>query len=177
MDITLIMRSSINGKITHSDDPDETSWSSKEDQILFSSLKQTHNLIVMGSETYMANKERMKLKNNVLRIVFTRNPKKFRAKEITNRLEFVNTTPKKLVHNLESRGYTKMLLVGGSEINALFFKNNLIDKLHLTIEPRMFGLGKNIIAEQDYAVQLQLVSVKKLNDAGTLHAIYSIVKP
>ena len=35
-----------------------------------------------------------------------------------------------------------MLLVGGSEVNALFFKNNLIDKLHLTIEPRMFGLGK-----------------------------------
>ena len=70
-----------------------------------------------------------------------------------------------------------MLLVGGSEVNALFFKNNLIDKLHLTIEPRMFGLGKNIIAEQDYAVQLQLVSVEKLNDAGTLHAIYTVIKP
>ncbi len=177
MHITLIMVSTVNGKITHSDDPDETGWSSTEDQTLFSSLKQTHNLIVMGSETYLANKKRMKLQNNVLRIVFTRNPKKYRTNEVTDRLEFVNTAPKKLVHNLESRGYTKMLLVGGSEVNALFFKNNLIDKLHLTIEPRMFGLGKNIIAEQDYAVQLQLVSVEKLNDSGTLHAIYQVIKP
>ena len=177
MHITLIMVSTVNGKITHSDDPDETGWSSTEDQTLFSSLKQTHNLIVMGSETYLANKKRMKLQNNVLRIVFTRNPKKYRTNEVTYRLEFVNTAPKKLVHNLESRGYTKMLLVGGSEVNALFFKNNLIDKLHLTIEPRMFGLGKNIIAEQDYAVQLQLVSVEKLNDSGTLHAIYQVIKP
>ena len=69
------MVSTVNGKITHSDDPDETGWSSIEDQTLFSSLKQTHNLIVMGSETYLANKKRMKLQNNVLRIVFTRNPK------------------------------------------------------------------------------------------------------
>ncbi len=177
MHITLIMVSTANGKISHGDDPDETSWSSTEDQSLFSSLKQTHNLIVMGSETYLANKKRMKLQNNVLRIVFTKNPKKYRTSEIADQLEFVNTAPKKLVHNLESRGYTKMLLVGGSEVNALFFKNNLIDKLHLTIEPRMFGLGKNIIAEQDYAVQLQLVSVEKLNDAGTLHAIYTVIKP
>ena len=85
MHITLIMVSTANGKISHGDDPDETSWSSTEDQSLFSSLKQTHNLIVMGSETYLANKKRMKLQNNVLRIVFTKNPKNIvPVKSLTN---------------------------------------------------------------------------------------------
>lgn len=177
MHITLIMRSSVNGKITHSNTLSRLNWSSPEDAELFNKLKKKHSLIVMGRKTYIANKKHIKLQNNILRVVFTRNPEKYCDNEVTDQLEFVNTSPKKLIQNLESRGYTKMLLLGGSEVNALFFKNNLIDQLHLTIEPYLFGLGKPISSDEELAVQLQLTSIKKLNDRGTFHAIYRVIKP
>lgn len=177
MHITLIMVSTVNGKITRGDDPNVTDWSSPEDMILFADIKSKYNLIVMGNKTYQTNKDRIHLSEKTLRVILTKNPTEHKKDEVRGQVEFTDVDPKTLIHNLESRGYTKMLLVGGSEINALFFKNNLIDELHLTIEPRIFGLGKNIIADEELAVQLQLVGVKKLNQNGTLHAIYTILKP
>lgn len=177
MHVTLIMVSTINGKITRDDDPFVTDWSSPEDMILFTDLKSKYNLIVMGNKTYQANKDRIKLSKNILRLVLTKNPQDYKNQQVPEQLEFIHETPTQLIKNLEARGYKKMLLVGGSEINALFFKDNLIDELHLTLEPYLFGSGLNIIAEDELVVQLQLKSVEKLNQNGTLHAIYTILKP
>lgn len=171
------MVSTVNGKITRGDDPYVTDWSSPEDMILFANLKSKYNLIVMGNNTYIANKDRIKLSTKTLRIVLTKHVHEHKMDLLEGQLEFTDMNPKTLLSSLESRGYKDMLLVGGSEINALFFKDNLIDQLHLTIEPRLFGRGTNIIAEETFDIQLHLLSVEKLNDRGTLHAIYSVLKP
>lgn len=176
MYVTLIMVSSVNGKITHNNTISRSNWSSIEDTMLLNDIKKQHNLIVMGRKTYIANKEQIRLQNNILRVVFTRNPEKYRENEITDQLEFVNIAPKKLITRLESRGYAKMLLVGGSEINSLFFRDKLIDELHLTIEPYLFGKGINLLTEINFDVQLHCKSVEKLNTNGTLHVIYTIQK-
>ncbi|MFA6081553.1 MAG: dihydrofolate reductase family protein [Patescibacteria group bacterium] len=91
-------------------------------------------------------------------------------------MEFSNETPEKLIERLSTLGYKKALLVGGSIINGLFLKNNLVDELYLTIEPKIFGKGKNIVEEQSLDKSLQLINVKKLNKTGTLLLKYKINK-
>ena len=170
------MVQSINGKITQGETSDVSGWTSTEDKKLFAKEKEDHNLIVMGAGSYRVNKDRIKLSTKILRIVITSDPKIYQSETVAGQLEFTNDSPKILIQNLEARGYTKLLLLGGSDINALFFKSNVVDELRLTIEPYLFGTGKNLIGDQEISANLHLVSVEKLNDTGTLHAIYMVNK-
>jgi dihydrofolate reductase len=68
------------------------------------------------------------------------------------------------------------LLVGGATINGLFLKHNLVDELFLTIEPKIFGSGKNMTEGKLLNSKLQLKSVKKINKIGTLLLKYKINK-
>ena len=173
MKVILVAVSSLDGKITRGGDPNIYSWTSKEDTKLFFSSIKKHNLIVMGSKTYEAARGIIKLQKNKLRIVLTRNPKKYAAFTMPQSLEFSSETPQELIYRLETKGYKKMLLVGGSEISTLFFKFSLVDEMHLTIEPYIFGIGKTIVNEELYA-SLKLISFKKLNKQGTLRLKYKV---
>lgn len=174
MKITMVAVSSLNGKITKGEDPNIYSWTSKEDSEFFFSLIKENNLIVMGSKTYEAAKSLIKHEKNKLRIVLTRNPKKYLNQAKNGMLEFISENPPELIKKLESRGYSRMLLVGGSETNALFLGQNLINEIYLTIEPKLFGNGKNLVKDDDLDKQLKLVNVKRLNDQGTLQLKYKI---
>ncbi len=175
MKIILMMVSSLNGKITSGDDPDIYQWTSKEDNKQFFSHIKKHNLIVMGGKTYESSRDKIHLTKHTLRIVLTRNPKHYVNDTVKGQLEFTNETPTSLVKRLEQKGYNEMLLVGGSEINSLFFKSRLIDELHLTVEPKLFGTGKNLINESELNVNLQLIDIQKLNTRGTLHCVYKVL--
>lgn len=172
MNVILVMVCSLNGKITRGDDPVVTNWSSPEDQKLFASLIEESNLIVMGKKTYEAGKLRMKLQKGKLRIVLTRNPEKYQS--IPGQLEFTDQQPRDLVKRLEEQGYQHMLLVGGGNVNAMFFKEHLINEIHLTVEPLLFGKGKPLVAEDFFEVPLRLIEMKKLNKKGTLYLVYTV---
>ena len=75
---------------------------------------------------------------------------------------------------MSALGYKKILLVGGATINGLFLKQNLVDELFLTIEPKIFGYGKNIVEGNLLNTSLQLISIKKINKFGTLLLKYKI---
>jgi dihydrofolate reductase len=175
MNVTLVMVSSVNGKITNNTDLNVTHWTSQEDARLFAQLKKKQTLIVMGSATYKAAKQMLALSKKTLRIVLTRNPHMYRADSIPGQLEFTNESPPELIKRLSSSGYTEMLLAGGPIINALFFKSNLINAVRLTIEPLLFSKGKNLIIEDQPNIHLQLVKVQKLNRRGTLHLTYNVI--
>ncbi len=176
MKVTMVMLSSADGKTTKGNDNNIYTWTSTEDQKYFFSLIKKNNLIIMGSETYNASKPVIKLEKGKLRIVLTRNPKKYITQTVVGQLEFSEETPEKLIKRLSSLGYKKALLVGGSIINGLFLKQNLVNELCLTIEPKIFGNGKNIIEGQSFDKSLRLISAKKLNKGGTLLLNYKINK-
>lgn len=176
MKITLAAVTSINGKLTRGDDADIYKWTSKEDAKLFFETIEKHNLIVMGSKTYNAARKIIKLKKDKLRIVLTRNPGKYKSETVTGSLEFSSESPKELVSRLEKKEYKEMLLIGGTEINTLFLKNSLVDELHLTIEPFVFGRGKSLVLEEDLSLSLKLIDIKKLNKKGTLCLKYKVDK-
>lgn len=175
MKVTMVAVSSLNGKLTKGNDPNIYSWTSKEDSQMFFSLIEKNNLIVMGSGTYEAARSVIKLKKNKLRIVLTRDPKKYLNQTIKGILEFTNENPLKLIKRLEKRGYKKMLVVGGSRVNTLFLKSKLVDEIYLTLEPKIFGTGKNLLNDEDINVSLKLTSVKKLNKQGALSLRYKVI--
>lgn len=176
MKVTMVMISSIDGKTTQGNNKNVYSWSSPEDQEYFFSLIKKNNLIVMGRETYEASKPVIKLEKGKLRIVLTHNPKKYFQKSVKGQLEFSNETPKKLIKRMSLLGYKKILLVGGATINGLFLKSNLVNELYLTIEPKIFGSGKNIVEGQLLDKSLRLVSIKRINKIGTLLLKYEYIQ-
>jgi len=175
MKAILVVVASINGKSTKGEIANVRLWSSKEDQKYFSSLIKKSNLIVMGRETYEAARPIIKLAPHKLRIVLTRNPERFKRFEVLGQLEFTNESPSELIKRMETLGFKKMLLVGGSAISSLFFQQNIIDEVWVTLEPYIFGKGKGLFEESNLDVSLQLNSVKKLNKKGTLLLKYSVV--
>lgn len=186
MKITLVMVSSLNGRITKGNNPDIYRWTSKEDQKFFFSLIHKSKLIVMGSKTYEAVRSFVLPKDpdrkTKLRVILTRHPQKY-AKESRpghpvspsqGGLEFTSVKPKQLVNQLAKRGYKELLLVGGGEANKTFLEAGLVNELLITIEPKIFGTGKLMIGEGAFNKNLKLVSVKKLNKQGTLLCKYTL---
>jgi 2,5-diamino-6-(ribosylamino)-4(3H)-pyrimidinone 5'-phosphate reductase len=51
-------------------------------------------------------------------------------------------SPVDVVHYLGSLGYTKYLLEGGPTLNSIFFENNLVTTIYLTIVPFLIGEKK-----------------------------------
>lgn len=175
MKIILAMVQSADGKITYGDSPNIHRWTSQEDQRHFAKLTKQAKLIVMGSKTYEAAKKMMKLESGKLRVILTRDPKKYADQTIAGQLEFTDETPQDLVTRLSNKGYTEMLLAGGGEINGLFFDAGLVNELLLTIEPRLLGAGKSITTQTNIS-SMKLLNVEKLNDQGTLLLKYQIEK-
>jgi dihydrofolate reductase len=69
-----------------------------------------------------------------------------------------------------------MLVVGGAHIGTSFLKEQLIDELWLTIEPRIFGAGSNFAIEEKLDINLQLIKCEKVNTRGTLITKYAVLK-
>jgi dihydrofolate reductase len=80
-----------------------------------------------------------------------------------------------LIERLSKAGYKKLLLVSGEGINKLFFEASLIDEIHLTIEPYLFGSGKKITAAFSGFRNLKLLSCEQLNKNGTLLVRYKVI--
>lgn len=165
---------SVDGKITKWGNPDVSEWTSEKDKKHFFELRQQHNLIIMGKNTYLVAKPTMKLSSERLRVVMTTNPHEFKDQVRPGKLTFTNEQPKELIERLEFQGYKKALLVGGSQINAAFLKEKLVNELLLTVEPKLFASGNTIISDNKLEINCKLEEIQKLNDRGTLLLRYTI---
>ena len=67
-----------------------------------------------------------------------------------------------------------MLVVGGSEVAAIFLREKLITRLLVTVEPVVFGGGKNLLNGLITGVNLKLEKFRQLNDQGTLLLEYRV---
>lgn len=174
MNVILVMVQTVSGKITKGDDPDIYSWTSKEDKDFFFGMLNKYSLVIMGSSTYEAAKENIKPEQRRKRIVLTRHPEKFDEDKIPGKIEFTDEEPGELIKGLESEGYDQLLLVGGGETNTRFFEKNIVCELYITIEPLLFGQGKQVIADGNFTTKLTLLSSEVINKRGTLLLHYRV---
>lgn len=172
--ITMVMVTSANGKITFGNDPDIYKWTSLEDSQMFFNMVKKADMVIMGSLTYQSIRSKINPNIGPFRLILTHHPKKYINNSIPHRLEFTANSPQQIYDQYRSK-YKSILLLGGGEINSLFLKSKLVDELYLTIEPLLFGSGKNLIGKSDLKINCNLLKIKKLNKKGTLLLVYKLL--
>jgi dihydrofolate reductase len=173
MKTILVFVSTLDGKVTKWGDSYIKSWSSHRDQDYFNKIWNDSRLIIMGSNTF--NAEPIKPNSNHLLVIMTRHPSKYKSYEVLGQLEFTNESPAALSKRFKMEGHEKMLMAGGAHLATSFLKEQLIDELWLTIEPKIFGIGGNFATEEKLDINLQLISCDKVNEQGTLFTKYTVI--
>lgn len=174
MKVILVFVSTLDGKITKWGNPHVKDWSSHNDQEYFKELWDNSPLIIMGSSTF--NAEHFTPSSNHLLVVLTKHLLKYKNYEVAGQLEFTDKSPQELTEQYQERGFKTMVVVGGAHIASSFLKEQLIDELWLTIEPKIFGTGGNFVIEEQLDINLKLTSCEKVNDQGTLITKYAVIK-
>jgi len=174
MKTALIFVSTLDGKVTKWGESNVRLWSSEEDQKYFKKTWNASKLLIMGSNTFDADP--LKPSPNHLLIIMTRDPSRYKEYEVSGQLEFSDDSPIQLVSRFEKEGYEQMLVVGGAHIGTSFLKEQLIDELWLTIEPKIFGTGSNFAIDEKLDIGLRLISCDKVNEQGTLITKYAVKK-
>lgn len=168
MKITLIAVATIDGKLAR-DEKHYVNWSSPEDKKLFFGATRKAGVLIVGHNTYKTFPAPLPGR---LHVVLTRDTSD--KADVPGVVEYTDKTPHEIVAGLEARGYSAAVLAGGGEVNALFLKAGLIDELWLTIEPLIFGAGIDLFRGAEFDVRARLISVKQLNEGGTLHLEYNL---
>src|SRR5256885_3740494 len=176
MKVILVVACSVDGKTTKWHDGTAHEWVSKEDQEHFSSLIKQQTILVMGKQTYLDARTRMKLSPKTLRVVMTKTPEKYQENAVPGQLEFTSLSPCELLNKLQQQGHQQVLLLTGETLSTLFFREKLVNEIWITLEPVLFGTGKNLVSLEKFEVVLQIQSVEKLNKRGTLLLKYTVVE-
>lgn len=174
MKVILVFVSTLDGKITKWGNPHVKDWSSQKDQDYYKKLWNHARLIIMGSSTF--NAEHFSPSSNHLLVVLTKHFLKYKEYEVAGQLEFTDKSPLKLTEQYQKKGFKTMVVVGGSHVATSFLKEQLIDELWLTIEPKIFGTGGNFVIEENLDINLKLTSCEKVNEQGTLITKYAVIK-
>lgn len=169
MKIVLLMAITLDGKIAKSTNQ-LADWTSKADKKIFVAETKKAGVIVMGETTYNTIGRPLPGRLN---LILSLEPEK--KENIPGSLEFIKAEPKEIVANLKKRGFETMILGGGAMVNGSFLKENLIDEIWLTIEPKIFGEGLPLFNGADMNLNLELINVEKLDD-NVLHVRYKIIK-
>jgi dihydrofolate reductase len=174
MKTILIFVSSLDGKVTKWGEPNVRSWSSHQDQDYYKKVWNESRLIIMGSSTYNADTFNPSPEHQI--IVMTSHPDRYKSFEVPGQMEFTNETPVELSFRFANKGHQQMLVVGGPHVATSFLKEQLIDELWLTIEPKIFGAGENFATDAKLDINLSLIHSDKVNDQGTLITKYAVLK-
>jgi dihydrofolate reductase len=174
MKTILIFVSTLDGKVTKWGDSHIKLWSSHQDQEYFKNIWNESQLIVMGSNTF--NAEPLNPSSNHQFIVMTGHPEKYKSLEISQQIEFTNESPVELTARFKKKGHEQMLVVGGPHVATSFLKEQLIDELWLTFEPKIFGTGGNFVTDGQLDINLRLIKCEEVNEQGTLIIKYALLK-
>lgn len=174
MKAILIFVSSLDGKVTKWGEPNVRSWSSHQDQDYYKMVWNESRLIIMGSSTFNADTFLPSPTHQI--VVMTSHPDRYKNLETPGQMEFTSETPVELYSRFSINGHQQILVVGGPHIATSFLKEQLIDELWLTIEPKIFGIGLNFATDEKLDISLRLLQSEKVNDQGTLITKYAVLK-
>lgn len=174
MKTILVFVSTLDGKVTKWGNPHVKTWSSQNDQDYFKKIWNNAHHIILGSNTY--NAEPIKPNPNHLVIIMTKEPLKYEKFNALGQLEFTSDSPVQLIQRFEKEGQELVLVAGGAHIATSFLKEQLVDELWLTIEPKIFGTGGNFVIDEKLDISLKLISCESVNDQGTLFTKYKVIK-
>lgn len=159
---------SADGVIAKNPEHNPMQWTSKEDKELFKQTSKQAGVMIMGQATYDAIGSPLPGRLN---IVLTRENRDNQP----GLLEHKQGDLKPILQELEDRGFERVLICGGTFVNSLFLKENLIDEIQITVEPKIFASGMRIFDQVDTELDLELMEIKKMNN-NTINLLYRVKK-
>jgi dihydrofolate reductase len=178
MKVVLLAVQSLDGFITRHDEPG-SGFASAADRAHFSSTLSGMDCSIMGRVTYEQVREEIKARlgtSHRRRIVLTRSPARYASETVAGRLEFSSEAPKTLLERLKGEGHRMCALLGGAEVHSLFLEQGWVTEVWLTLEPRIFGGGTQLVSGR-MDTRLELLSCDQLGKAGSLLVKYKVVPP
>ncbi|MFP4461187.1 MAG: dihydrofolate reductase family protein [Thermotogota bacterium] len=166
----LIAALSANGKIAAEGGGSSLKWTSKEDtQYFIQRTKEAKNLI-MGRKTFETINKPLKD-----RTIYVLTSNQELLKKQLQGVIFTNASPENLIKSLEEKGEKECCIAGGKSIYEQFLNLNLVNELHLTVEPIIFKSGINLADHLEKDLHLSLISIEKLNES-TFLLNYKVLK-
>jgi len=160
---------SVDGKIslTRNKMPE---WTSKEDWKFLQDALSKVDAVVVGRNTFEAAAKHLRKRNTY--VITGRVKSIFRRGTVT----FIN--PKRVdLRELFSqyKQYKRVAVLGGGRVYQAMLEKKLLDEIYVTIEPLIFGRGKEMFIGGTDTTQLRLLSTSKLNKKGSLLLHYQVV--
>ncbi|MCP3872735.1 MAG: dihydrofolate reductase [Desulfobacteraceae bacterium] len=160
MKVILLMAVTADGMIAR-DSMQLVDWTGKADKKYFVDITRQSGTMIMGSKTFDTIGKVLPGRKN---IVMTRDKTRISNDE---NLIFTNHPPTQIVNDLEKQGVDFATLIGGSVVNTLFMKENLINEIHVTIVPKLFGNGLTLF-NQSLDAQLELMDIGEIDKGHVL---------
>jgi len=142
-------------------------WTSKEDWDFLQGSLAGMGAVVVGRNTYEAAAVRLRKRNTY---VFSRRTKGMARRSGVTFVNPLYTDISKLLAQ-----YNDVAILGGDTIYGIMLELGLLTDIFVTIEPYVFGKGTRMFTGVSRATQLKLLSIKKLNNTGTLLAHYKVI--
>ncbi len=165
INVFIIGAISSDGFIAQNTSHSPMSWTSKDDKKRFVELTKRAGVVILGGNTFKTFPKPLK---DRLNIVYSR------TLLPTEGIEVTSEDPKVLIKKLEERGFKEVAICGGSEIYTMFMNAGVVDHIHLTIEPVLFGTGMPLF-NKPLELKLELVSTTH-TESGTVFNDYKIIK-
>ena len=148
----IITATTADGFIAQETSQVSTAWTSGADKKHFIELTKKAGVIVMGLTTF--NTIGKPLPNRLNIVYAPTGTPEIQGVEITQK------KPTELLTDLEKRGYKEIAICGGSSIYTMFMESGLVEKIYITVEPRLFGSGVKLF-NKPMDKKLALESVKQ----------------
>lgn len=136
-------------------------WTGKADKRYFVHVTKEAGVMIMGSKTFDTIGKVLPGRKS---IVLTRDKKRISDSED---LIFTSQTPVRILTGLRDQGVETAILIGGSVINTLFMKENLVDEIHITMVPKLFGKGLSLFCD-DLDIELTLLESTAIDEGSVL---------
>src|SRR3989338_9031498 len=155
MIVTLIVATSLDGKIAELAAQSSLAWTSKEDLQFFVKKTKEIGTLVMGRKTFQTIGKPLKdRKMYVLSYPGEENP-------TLEGVEVTTESPAQLADRLGREGVAGLAVCGGASVYSQFLSGGLVDEIFVTVEPYLFGSG--IPLTKDFGrVNLAFVEMSQL---------------
>ena len=149
---------------------DSASWISKEECNSYSLAVRTAGNLIVGHRTYniLTKQPEFSEFKDVKLIIVAQDDFQTLAQN-----HLVAHSPKEALKLLSD--FEKVVVAGGSTLNASFVEENLIDEIFIDIEPIILGQGIPLFRDKNFERNLKLVSQKKISD-NEIQLHYEVLK-